>query len=143
MPIQLSHTAPRNISIGATSSVRPPNGHTFSISFRVCSRSSLQVSRFCLRPLSICVALLGIVRQKAQAQISSLRPSHPMSSYSPYANAESGPPEWKPGEEDAATAFLALTFWLILEVNVGIYRVFKKKNGLCYWNLTIGIWGSA
>ena len=66
-----------------------------------------------------------------------------MSTYSPYANAESAAPEWKPGEEEAATAFLALTFWLILDVNVGIYRVFKKKRGLYYWSLTIGTWACA
>ena len=66
-----------------------------------------------------------------------------MSTYSPYADAESAAPEWKPGEEEAATAFLALTFWLILDVNVGIYRVFKKKRGLYYWSLTIGTWACA
>ena len=66
-----------------------------------------------------------------------------MSTYSPYADAESAAPDWKPGEEEAATAFLALTFWLILDVNVGIYRVFKKKRGLYYWSLTIGTWACA
>lgn len=66
-----------------------------------------------------------------------------MPTYSPYANAESAAPDWKPGEEEAATAFLALTFWLILDVNVGIYRVFKKKRGLYYWSLIIGTWACA
>lgn len=66
-----------------------------------------------------------------------------MSTYSPYADAESAAPDWKPGEEEAATAFLALTFWLILDVNVGIYRVFKKKRGLYYWSLIIGTWACA
>ena len=66
-----------------------------------------------------------------------------MSTYSPYADAESAAPDWKPGEEEAATAFLALTFWLILDVNVGIYRVFKKKRGLYYWSLVIGTWACA
>ncbi len=66
-----------------------------------------------------------------------------MSTYSPYADAESAAPDWKPGEEDAATAFLALTFWLILDVNVGIYRVFKKKRGLYFWSLIIGTWACA
>lgn len=66
-----------------------------------------------------------------------------MSTYSPYADAESAAPDWKPGEEEAATAFLALTFWLILDINVGIYRVFKKKRGLYYWSLIIGTWACA
>ena len=66
-----------------------------------------------------------------------------MSTYSPYADAESAAPDWQPGEEEAATAFLALTFWLILDVNVGIYRVFKKKRGLYYWSLVIGTWACA
>ena len=66
-----------------------------------------------------------------------------MSTYSPYADAESAAPDWKPGEEEAATAFLALTFWLILDINVGIYRVFRKKQGLYYWSLIIGTWACA
>ncbi|KAK0513867.1 hypothetical protein JMJ35_003589 [Cladonia borealis] len=66
-----------------------------------------------------------------------------MSTYSPYADAESAAPDWKPGEEEAATAFLSLTLWLILDVNVGIYRVFKKKRGLYYWSLIIGTWACA
>ena len=66
-----------------------------------------------------------------------------MSSYSPYSEAESGPPDWKPGEKEATTAFLAMTFWLILDVNVGIYRVFRKKQGLYFWTLVIGTWGCA
>lgn len=66
-----------------------------------------------------------------------------MSTYSPYADAESAAPDWKPGEEEAATAFLALTLWLILDVNVGIYRVFRKKRGLYYWSLVIGTWACA
>ena len=76
-------------------------------------------------------------------QISSVYSTCVMSSYSPYAEAESGPPEWKPGEEEATTAFLALTFWLILDLNVGIHRVFRKKQGLYYWMLMLGTWGCA
>ena len=66
-----------------------------------------------------------------------------MSTYSPYADAESAAPDWKPGEEEAATAFLSLTLWLILDINVGIYRVFRKKRGLYYWSLVIGTWACA
>ena len=66
-----------------------------------------------------------------------------MVSYSPYADAESAPPDWRPGEENAATAFLALTFYLILDVNIGIYRVFKRKQGLYFWSLVVATWGCA
>ena len=66
-----------------------------------------------------------------------------MGSYSPYADAESAPPDWKPGEENAATAFLALTFYLILDVNIGIHRVFKRKQGLYFWSLVVATWGCA
>ena len=66
-----------------------------------------------------------------------------MTSYSPYADPESGPPNWRPGAEDAAVAFLALTFYLILDVNIGIHRVFKKKQGLYFWSLVIATWACA
>lgn len=66
-----------------------------------------------------------------------------MSSYSPYAEAESSPPDWKPGEEQTATVFLALSLYLILDVNIGIWRVFKQKQGLYYWALVIGTWSLA
>lgn len=66
-----------------------------------------------------------------------------MSSYSPYALAESAPPDWKPGEEQTAMVFLALSLYLILDINIGIWRVFKKKQGLYYWALVIGTWGLA
>ena len=62
---------------------------------------------------------------------------------SPYADAESGAPAWKPGEREAAVAFLSLTIYLILDVNVGIYRVFRRKRGLYYWSLIFATWGTA
>ena len=66
-----------------------------------------------------------------------------MFNVSPYSDAESGTPAWKPGEREAAIAFLSLTIYLILDVNVGIYRVFKKKQGLYYWSLIFATWGTA
>ncbi|KAK3168831.1 hypothetical protein OEA41_005279 [Lepraria neglecta] len=61
-----------------------------------------------------------------------------MSSYSPYAVAESEPPQWKPGEELAAAAFIGITLYLMLDVNVGIWRLFKKTQGLYYWTMKLG-----
>ena len=61
-----------------------------------------------------------------------------MSSYSPYAVAESEPPQWKPGKELAATAFIGITLYLVLDVNVGIWRLFKKTQGLYYWPMKLG-----
>ncbi|KAK4697180.1 hypothetical protein P7C71_g851, partial [Lecanoromycetidae sp. Uapishka_2] len=58
-----------------------------------------------------------------------------MSEYSPYADAESAAPDWKPGEEQTSTVFLALTLWLVLDVNIAVWRVFRKKQGLYYWAL--------
>ena len=55
-----------------------------------------------------------------------------MSSYSPYAVAESEPPQWKPREELAAAAFIGITLYLVLDVNVRIWRLFKKTQGLYY-----------
>ena len=65
------------------------------------------------------------------------------SPYSVYADAESAPPDWKPGEEDAAIAFLAITLFLILDINIGIHRVFRRKQGLYYWSLIIATWACA
>lgn len=62
---------------------------------------------------------------------------------SPYAEAESGAPSWKVGEREAAIVFLSLTLYIILDVNVAIYRVFKKKQGLYYWSLIFATWGTA
>lgn len=66
-----------------------------------------------------------------------------MSEYSVYSEAESSPPDWKPGEEQASTAFLALTLYIALDVNIAVWRVFKKKQGLYYWALVAGTWGLA
>lgn len=66
-----------------------------------------------------------------------------MSEYSPYADAESSPPDWNPGEEQTSTVFLALTLYMVIELNIAIWRVFKKKQGLYYWALISGTWGLA
>ena len=64
-----------------------------------------------------------------------------MSSNSPYAVAESEPPKWRPGEDLAASAFIGITIFLVLETNVEIFRVFKKRQGLYFWALEAGTWG--
>lgn len=64
-------------------------------------------------------------------------------SLSPYAQPQSGAPSWKTGEREAACVFLSLTLFIILDVNVGIYRVFRKKQGLYYWSLIFATWGTA
>lgn len=63
-----------------------------------------------------------------------------MSSTSPYAVPESEPPKWKPGEDLAASAFLGVTLFLIIDINVCILRTFKKRNGLYYWSMMGGAW---
>lgn len=62
---------------------------------------------------------------------------------SPYADAESGAPSWRTGEREAAIVFLSLTLYIILDVNVAIYRTFRKKQGLYYWSLIFATWGTA
>ncbi|KAG7007123.1 hypothetical protein G7Y79_00011g030210 [Physcia stellaris] len=64
-----------------------------------------------------------------------------MSSHSPYAIAESEPPKWRPGEEIAAAAFIGIAIFLVVETNVEIFRVFRKRNGLYFWSLELGTWG--
>ena len=47
----------------------------------------------------------------------------------------------RPGEELAASSFVALIFYLFLDINLGIYRVFKRRQGLYYWCMLLGTWG--
>ena len=58
--------------------------------------------------------------------------------YSPYSVPESQPPKWKPGEKLAAAAFVGICLFLVLDINVGIFRVFKKRQGLYYWSMLLG-----
>ncbi|KAL8895191.1 MAG: hypothetical protein Q9192_003789 [Flavoplaca navasiana] len=60
------------------------------------------------------------------------------SQYSPYAIPQAELPKWMPGEEIAAAAFVGMTFLLVLEINIEILRLFKRRTGLYYWAITIG-----
>ncbi|KAL8720216.1 MAG: hypothetical protein Q9225_002878 [Loekoesia sp. 1 TL-2023] len=60
------------------------------------------------------------------------------SPYSPYAIHEAGVPKFNPGEEPAASAFVGMTLLLVLEINVELFRMFKRRTGLYYWAITIG-----
>ncbi|MCJ1262150.1 hypothetical protein MMC22_002020 [Lobaria immixta] len=64
-----------------------------------------------------------------------------MGSHSPYSINHADPPQWRPGEDVAAGAFLGITFFLVLEVNVMIFRAFKKRQGLYFWSMQIGSMG--
>ena len=61
-----------------------------------------------------------------------------MGIYSPYAIAESEQPQWKPGENLAAAPFIGISLFLVLDVNVGIWRVFRKRTGYYYWSMQLG-----
>ena len=63
-----------------------------------------------------------------------------MPSYSAYAIAEDAAPKWRPGEDLACSSFFALIFYLVIDVNIGIYRAFKRRTGLYYWSMFIGVW---
>ena len=47
----------------------------------------------------------------------------------------------RPGEELAASGFVAIVFYLFVDINLGIYRIFKRKQGLYYWCMILGTWG--
>lgn len=66
-----------------------------------------------------------------------------MTSYSPYDVSESAPAIWRPGEELAASGFVALVFFLVIDINVAIHRIFRKRQGLYYYSMLIGTWGCA
>ena len=61
-----------------------------------------------------------------------------MDSYSRYAIAESEQPQWKPGENLAAAAFFGINLFIVLDVNVEIWRVFRKRTGYYYWSMKLG-----
>ncbi|KAL8938407.1 MAG: hypothetical protein Q9216_003924, partial [Gyalolechia sp. 2 TL-2023] len=60
------------------------------------------------------------------------------SPYSPYVIHQAGVPDFKPGEYAAASAFIGMTLLLVVEVNVEVFRIFKRRTGLYYWSITIG-----
>ena len=45
------------------------------------------------------------------------------------------------GEELTAAGFVAISFYLFADINLSIYRVFKKKQGLYYWSMLLGALG--
>ncbi|KAL6718115.1 hypothetical protein ACLMJK_004202 [Lecanora helva] len=61
-----------------------------------------------------------------------------MGQYSPYAITENKTPDWKPGEELAAAAFVGIAMFIVIDVNVGIWRIFRKAQGMYYWSMKLG-----
>ena len=61
-----------------------------------------------------------------------------MGRYSPYADSETATPKWKPGEELAASGFVAMSLLLAIDVGISIWRIFKKRQGLYFWCMTLG-----
>ena len=47
------------------------------------------------------------------------------------------------GEELVSSGFVALILYLIIDINIGIYRTFKKRQGLYYWSMLLGTLGCA
>lgn len=64
-----------------------------------------------------------------------------MPSTSPYDIIQSAPPEWRPQEDRAASAFIGIAFFLCLETLFEIFRTFKKRKGLYFWSLSLGVLG--
>ena len=64
-----------------------------------------------------------------------------MSSYSPYAINVADPPTWRPGVKVTTGAFVGMTMFLVVEVNVLIHRAFKKRRGLYFWSMQLGSLG--
>ncbi|KAL8670474.1 MAG: hypothetical protein Q9168_004998 [Polycauliona sp. 1 TL-2023] len=62
-----------------------------------------------------------------------------MVSTSPYGLIQAKPPKWQPQEDRAASAFIGIVFFLCIETAFEIFRVFKKRRGLYFWSLLIGV----
>ena len=60
------------------------------------------------------------------------------SAYSIHAVIEAQKPQWLPGEDLAAVSFLAMAVLLVVEINMQIHRVFKRRTGLYFWSMQIG-----
>ncbi|KAL8690678.1 MAG: hypothetical protein Q9218_003923, partial [Villophora microphyllina] len=52
-------------------------------------------------------------------------------------------PQWLPGENLAAAAFLSMTLLLVLEINIQIHHVFTKRKGVYFWAMQAGSLGCA
>ena len=63
--------------------------------------------------------------------------------YSIHSIDEAKAPTWLPGEQLAAAAFIAMTFLLVLEINIQIHYVFRKRKGVYFWAMQIGSLGCA
>lgn len=64
-----------------------------------------------------------------------------MHSTSVYAVAENESPKWRPGEEAAASAFVGMTFFLVLSILFEMMRLFRKRQGLYFWSMLAGASG--
>ena len=64
-----------------------------------------------------------------------------MGVYTPYAVAETEPTKWRPGEELAASGFVAINLLLFVDVNIAMWRLFKKRQGLYYWSMMSALIG--
>lgn len=53
--------------------------------------------------------------------------------YSVHSIREAERPKWLPGEEFAATAFIMMTYFLTIAVNIAIHRVFRRRQGIYFW----------
>ena len=42
-----------------------------------------------------------------------------------------------------SSGFVALIIYLLIDINIGIYRTFKKRQGLYYWSMLLGTLGCA
>lgn len=60
------------------------------------------------------------------------------SDYSIYSIYQAQQPKWLPGEELAATAFISMTFLLVVEINIQIHHAFKRGKGVYFWAMQIG-----
>ncbi|KAL8668804.1 MAG: hypothetical protein Q9168_006585 [Polycauliona sp. 1 TL-2023] len=64
-----------------------------------------------------------------------------MFSASPFGIIQADPPQWRPQEDRAASAFIGITLFLCVETLFEIFRAFKTRRGLYFWCLLIGVLG--
>lgn len=60
------------------------------------------------------------------------------SEYSIYSFEQAHGPKWLPGEDLGAAAFHAMTFLLVVDINIQIHYAFKRATGIYFWAMQVG-----
>ncbi len=58
-----------------------------------------------------------------------------------YSINQSGTLEWDPVAYCLITAFTTLSLWMVIEIHIQMWAIFKRRSGLYFWSLLATAWG--